>query len=149
MYTTVYHSLYLRLYNWFMSRQCTHCDIQLIKKSQQSFCSNKCQAEYRYSQFKKEWLEEGKKVVTKNISRHIKRYLIETTGERCSECRWNKRHSVTAKVPLEVDHIDSDSDNNTLKNLRLLCPNCHSLTTRFRNLIRGGGRAWRKKTNTK
>src|SRR5258705_12438349 len=34
---------------------------------------------------------------------------------------WNDR-----KIELELDHIDGDSKNHQLKNLRLLCPNCHS-----------------------
>lgn len=29
---------------------------------------------------------------------------------------------------LEVDHIDGNNKNNTIDNLRVLCPNCHSQT---------------------
>jgi len=35
-------------------------------------------------------------------------------------------------IPLELDHIDGNHQNNALDNLRLLCPNCHSLTPTFR-----------------
>ena len=35
-------------------------------------------------------------------------------------------------IPLELDHIDGNHHNNALNNLRLLCPNCHSLTPTFR-----------------
>lgn len=35
-------------------------------------------------------------------------------------------------IPLELDHIDGNNDNNTLINLRLLCPNCHALTPTYR-----------------
>jgi hypothetical protein len=35
-------------------------------------------------------------------------------------------------VPLELDHIDGDRDNNAIENLRLLCHNCHALTPTFR-----------------
>ena len=35
-------------------------------------------------------------------------------------------------MPLELDHIDGNSDNNQLDNLRLLCPNCHSFTSTYR-----------------
>ncbi|WKW85826.1 HNH endonuclease [Gordonia Phage PhinkBoden] len=31
-------------------------------------------------------------------------------------------------LTLQLDHIDGDRMNNTLQNLRLLCPNCHSQT---------------------
>ncbi len=56
-----------------------------------------------------------------------------------------KKNPVTGKVPLEIDHIDGDSENNKEENLRLICPNCHSLTPSFRNLNKGKGRAWRIK----
>lgn len=34
-------------------------------------------------------------------------------------------------LSLQVDHIDGDSFNNQLHNLRLLCPNCHSQTETY------------------
>ncbi len=81
---------------------------------------------------------------TKNISAYIKRYLLGKYGERCSQCGWSQRNPVTGRVPLEVDHLDGQADNNTEKNLRLICPNCHALTPTFRNLNKGRGREWRK-----
>ncbi|MFD8448721.1 HNH endonuclease signature motif containing protein [Streptomyces coelicoflavus] len=44
-------------------------------------------------------------------------------------------------IPLEVDHVDGDWRNNRVENLRLLCPNCHSITDTYRG--RGKGRASR------
>jgi len=35
-------------------------------------------------------------------------------------------------VPLELDHVDGDRQNNELSNLRLVCPNCHALTPTYR-----------------
>lgn len=35
-------------------------------------------------------------------------------------------------IPLELDHINGDRDDNRLQNLRLLCPNCHALTPTYR-----------------
>jgi len=35
-------------------------------------------------------------------------------------------------ISLELEHKDGNHDNNNLKNLELLCPNCHSLTPTYR-----------------
>lgn len=54
--------------------------------------------------------------------------------QKCEECGWNKK-SEDGRIPLELDHINGDSTDNRLENLRILCPNCHSLkpTHRGRN----------------
>lgn len=50
---------------------------------------------------------------------------------KCSKCgvgdSWQDEHLV-----LELDHINGISDDHRLKNLRILCPNCHSQTPTFR-----------------
>jgi hypothetical protein len=58
-------------------------------------------------------------------------------------CGWSRRHPTTGKVPVEVEHIDGNWENNRLTNLTLLCPSCHSLTPTFRALNRGRGRNYR------
>ena len=52
----------------------------------------------------------------------------------CEECGWEKCYE-DGRIPLELDHINGDSSDNRLENLRVLCPNCHSLkpTHRGRN----------------
>jgi len=49
--------------------------------------------------------------------------LKEHKCEICNITEW-----MGQKVPLELDHIDGNHYNNDLKNLRIICPNCHSLT---------------------
>lgn len=44
----------------------------------------------------------------------------------CELCGWNKV-APDGRLPLELDHMNGDPDDNRLLNLRVLCPNCHSL----------------------
>lgn len=123
---------------------CKECKEQLTSRSQKIYCSNSCQMESQYKTYIKQWKSGSKKVSSTNISKHIKRYFINKHGEKCSLCGWSKKHPLSGKVPLEIDHRDGISTNNHEGNLRLICPNCHSLTENYKNLNRGKGRVWRK-----
>ena len=109
------------------------------------YCNNKCQGNHkRYLIFKK--IEEGD---TSFPEESYKQYLIEKYGAKCMECEWNKVHSITGRVPIQLEHIDGNSDNHNLINLKLLCPNCHSLTPTFGALNKGNGRSVRKDKRNK
>jgi len=54
----------------------------------------------------------------------------------CGITKWNN-----SDIILELDHIDGDSKNNELTNLRLLCPNCHSQTPTWRGRNINNGKA--------
>lgn len=74
----------------------------------------------------------------------VRRYLEETVGHKCAICgisEWNGQ-----PVPLVVDHIDGDSTNHSVENLRLLCYNCDAQTDTFkRRGNRVSTRRWREK----
>ncbi|MFH1841294.1 MAG: HNH endonuclease signature motif containing protein [Candidatus Nealsonbacteria bacterium] len=57
-------------------------------------------------------------------------------SRKCEECGWAKT-SKDNRVPLELDHINGDVHDNRLENLRILCPNCHSLKLTHRGCNRG------------
>jgi hypothetical protein len=52
---------------------------------------------------------------------------------QCELCRWAER-APEGRIPVELDHITGDRDDNRLVNLRILCPNCHSLQPTHRGL---------------
>ena len=60
-----------------------------------------------------------------------KRLLKEKILEnKCSICYIIEQQG--KEINCELDHIDGDRTNHRLKNLRILCPNCHSQTETFR-----------------
>lgn len=123
-------------------RNCLYCGKE-CKRAVDKFCDNKCQQEHGYRQYIERWLnghETGAQGNYYAVSKYLRRWLKETRGERCSECGWAKRHLLTGRIPLTIDHIDGDGSNNRPESLGLLCPNCHALTDTYGALNRGKGK---------
>lgn len=64
-------------------------------------------------------------------------FAVKLKKPECEECGWAKV-SNDGRIPLELDHINGNRHDNRIENLRVLCPNCHSLkpTHRGRNRIK-------------
>ena len=59
--------------------------------------------------------------------RLIREGLLNAQCNRCEGTEW-----LGQPIPLELDHIDGNKLNNSLDNLQVLCPNCHSFTPHYR-----------------
>lgn len=131
-----------------LKRRCKNCDKKLVYKDShytKIYCNSQCQQKYQYREYIKRWLageETGNKGSNQYlvVSGYVRKWLYETRGERCEICGWNKKNPTSDKVPVETHHLDGNSRNTTPENIRLLCPNCHSLTPTHRALNRGNGR---------
>ena len=101
------------------------------------YCNNKCQLLHRWETVDRPRVEAGN-----GGPRTIKRYLTESNN-LCAECGQTSIYN-NKPLTLQVDHIDGDSDNNNLNNVRLLCPNCHTQTETYGS--KGNGNRYKKIT---
>jgi Zn finger protein HypA/HybF involved in hydrogenase expression len=121
-----------------LEKQCLYCNKKIPNRN--VYCSNKCQGDYK-TKLIFENIEKGDKTLYVNNYRN---YLILKYGEKCMDCGWCEINPITNKVPIQLEHIDGNSENNSLDNLKILCPNCHSLTPTFGALNKGNGRELRR-----
>jgi hypothetical protein len=113
---------------------CLNCGIFCRRSNTAGkYCSNKCQHEHQMLT----------KVKTNTASsKTMKRYLIETNGYFCEECGIDSYNN--KPIVLELEHKNGNSSDNSLDNVCLLCPNCHSQTDTYKAKNVGNGRHSRR-----
>jgi hypothetical protein len=147
-------------------KSCLHCSQEISYVARvNNFCSHSCSATFnnikrgkklvncifcgtethtgkKYCSFECQHNHRRTEAVNNKTASHVssKKFLINLHGAKCMECGWDKINLHTNKVPIELEHIDGNSTNNELSNLKLLCPNCHSLTSTYKALNKGNGR---------
>ena len=86
-----------------------------------TYCSNRCQLHY----------QRDRKIESGGASPVAwRKFLLRTEKHQCTICNhetWND-----LPIPLELDHIDGNAENNVRENLRLICPNCHAQTETYK-----------------
>lgn len=150
-------------------RVCLHCTKELPStprwKSRNRFCGHKCAASYprphrykyrcktcaapvsyglKYCNADCRAKRPSARPETTRNDKTRKRALIADFGHHCSVCTLSEW--MGKQIPIEVDHIDGNSDNNELVNLRLICPNCHAQTPTYKgkNIGRAGSRGQKR-----
>lgn len=107
------------------------------KKRANKYCSIECFHAERRTKLRQELVENKCRE-----PRRLKNYLIEIRGHGCELCKnttWQEQ-----PIPLVLDHVDGNSENNELVNLRLVCGNCDMQLPTYKSKNRGNGRAWRR-----
>jgi Zn finger protein HypA/HybF involved in hydrogenase expression len=75
-----------------------------------------------------ELLRKGTRFASGKLRRRlISAGLFEPRCQSCGLSEW-----AGEPIPLELDHIDGDTENNELQDLRVICPNCHAQTPTYR-----------------
>jgi hypothetical protein len=129
-----------RFLNSYIDTECLNCKKHIRRSGigkYRSFCDQKCTGAYKRNEtqvIRKELFEQGKL----KYRRQIRSILFERFGHVCQICKhteWNGQ-----KIPLQVDHKDGCSANNSSSNLRLICHNCDAQLPTFAGKNRGKGR---------
>jgi len=111
---------------------CKHCGGATARKSY-IYCSNQCQQDYQIEQ----------RIKSGTQTAQIAKRWLAKQDYSCAICgigdEWQGK-----KLVLILDHIDGNSEDNSLKNLRLVCPNCDSQLSTFKARNKGNGRHSRR-----
>jgi hypothetical protein len=118
---------------------CLHCD-KLTKRV--SYCSNMCCSNNIFIKRVEEvdklgYIYDSTKFNTS--ASFAKRYLKHKHGNYCSICKINSTWKNKPLI-LVLDHINGHSNDWSISNLRLVCPNCDSQLPTFKSKNKGNGR---------
>jgi hypothetical protein len=121
-------------------KSCLNCG----KPVSRMFCNNTCKSEFTLNNLIKDWLE-GKisgGCGSFGHASYVKKYLLKKYNNKCSKCGWGEINPFSKTIPLELEHIDGNPENNDPSNVDLLCPNCHSLTKTYKGANKGKGKRY-------
>lgn len=75
-----------------------------------------------------EYLSNKRSITSHKLrQRLISEKIFPAQCNYCKNTEWN-----SLPIPLELEHINGNHQDNSLDNLELLCPNCHAQTATYR-----------------
>ena len=114
--------------------KCLYCGKTFTKypSSKGKYCCRKCATEHKKLLNIENW-KLGSNNGTSNYTcnKFVREYILKKHEYKCEKCGWGEVNPYTHRIPLQIHHIDGNSENNEESNLQVLCPNCHSLTDNF------------------
>ena len=111
-----------------------------VGRNSSKFCSNRCQGEFKLAENKNKFVKNG---ILNVYPSTLKKVFIALKGHKCAICggfEWMGK-----PIPLVLDHIDGNSDNQDFDNIRVVCSNCDAQLPTYKSKNRGKGRVWRRK----
>jgi hypothetical protein len=120
---------------------CLGCGKSYIARKNTSgkYCNLKCQQVHRQSILFNQ-IKNG--TYPSKDPRQFKLYLESINSHKCEMCGLTEWGNLP--ILLILDHINGNSQDCSISNLRLICSNCDTLTPTYKNRNRGNGRHSRR-----